>query len=98
PRSKHAADAAERQRSAKESGAKRHAAGIVELAGARARRIEMSRRERVAGRGNREPGAEDFVDDDGAVWLLKALDEQVELVALMQFAAHIDLVLEDVGE
>src|SRR3954469_15205352 len=61
-------------------------------------RIEVNGLERVVAVRQRQTGADDLVDDDGAVGLLQPLDEDVELVALREVAAHVDLVLEDVGE
>ena len=67
---KYTADATEDQWRAQERGAKRHPAGVVVLAGARARSIEVNRLERAVSAGERQPRTEDLVDDDGAVGLL----------------------------
>ena len=97
-RPEHATDTTKRQRSAEKRRAKRHATRVVELPGARARRIEVNRLQRVVSVGKCEPRAEDLVDYDRAVGLLKSLNQEVELVALMEIATHVDLVLEDIGE
>ena len=97
-RAEHAADSTKRQRSAEKRRAKGHATRVVKLPGARARRIKVNRLQRVVSVGKREPRAEDLVDYDRAVGLLKSLNQEVELVALMEIATHVDLVLEDIGE
>jgi hypothetical protein len=43
-----------------------------------------------------EPRAEDLVDDDRAIRLGEALDQDVELVAVVDVPAHVHPVLEDV--
>ena len=48
--------------------------------------------------GEGQPRAENLVDDDRAVRLLETLHQQVELVTLMEVAAHVDFVLEDICE
>jgi len=58
----------------------------------------MNRLEWIAPARERETRAQNFLDDDRAVGLLKPLNQQVELVTLPQVAAHVDFVLENVGE
>src|SRR6202008_1207436 len=93
-----AADATEGDGSTKKGRAQRHAAGVVVLTSAGTGRIEGNRLEWLARIGKRESRTENLVDDDRAVGLLQTLDEEVELVAIVQIATHVDLVLEDVGQ
>src|SRR6266480_6448677 len=99
-----AADTAESHRRAKERCPQRESARVIILsvAGTGAcycrRAVKVNRLERVVAVGKTESGAEDLVDDDRAIGLLQPLDEDVKLVPLHQVAAHVDLVLEDVGE
>src|SRR5438105_15430248 len=94
----HATATSERRRRAARGRARGHATRVVEWPGARARRIEVDRRQRVVTVGKCEPRAEDLVDYDRAVGLLKSLDQEVKPVTLMEIATHVDLVLEDIGE
>src|SRR6185295_11300745 len=93
-----AADAPEGDRCAKECRTQRHAAGVVVLRGRGAAGIEVDRFDWAVSVGQREPGTENLVHDDGAVGLLEPLYEQVELVAVMEIATHVDFVLEDISQ
>src|SRR5258706_13818128 len=93
-----AANATERDGRTKKRRAKRHSARVVVLAGGGAWRIEKDRFERVVAVGERETSAENLVDDDRAVRLLKTLNQEGELVTLPEVAAHVDFVFEYVGE
>src|SRR5207302_10251336 len=97
-RAEDAADATKYQWSAKEGSTQGHAAGVVVLPGAGTRRIEVNRLERAVAVGQSEPSAEDLVDDDRAVWLLKPFNEDLELVALHQAPPHVDLVLQNIAQ
>src|SRR5688572_23886132 len=90
-----AGNPAERDRRT-EKGSPQRFSGRIEVLTIRARALEQDRLDLVPG--EREPGTEDLVHENGAVRLLKSLDENMEFVPVLEVPAHVDAILEDVGE